>query len=139
MHIWCQKPSFLVRNFLAKIYNPGLKTHNEEKFSTYLMFTNNLCKIIKSVSKENPMLRIHTKPDRNSQKLVVCFVYIYDIHILGNQKGSHNNQQYSIPNTNQPNLHTFFMSGGQDLEIYYTTLKEETVSDRSNYSSNSRI
>ena len=99
MHIWCQKPSFLVRNFLAKIYNPGLKTHNEEKFSTYLMFTNNLCKIIKSVSKENPMLRIHTKPDRNSQKLAVCFVYIYDIHILGNQKGSHNNQQYSIPTT----------------------------------------
>ena len=90
----------MVRIFLWQKYvNPGLETQNEEKLRAYLMFTNNFCKIIRSVSKEIPMLRIHTKPDRNTQKLAVCFVYIYDIHILGNQKGSHNNQQYSIPTT----------------------------------------
>ena len=35
------------------------------------MFTNNLCQNSKSFVKDNSKLRIHTKPDRNSQKLTV--------------------------------------------------------------------
>ena len=44
---------------------------NREELSTFLIFNYNFCQNVKSFS-EFHVLRIHTKPDRNSQKLTVC-------------------------------------------------------------------
>ena len=52
--------------------NRGLKTQNVEKLSLDLMFHNNFWWNIKSFSEQNSKLRIHSKPDRNQSKLIVC-------------------------------------------------------------------
>ena len=66
--IFCAK-SF---NFDQTYLNTGLKTQNMEELSLDLIFHNNFWWNIKSFSKKNSKLRIHSKPDRNQSKLTVC-------------------------------------------------------------------
>ena len=40
--------------------------------SKVLITIHNLCQYIKSFNNENPMLGVHSKTDRNSQKLALC-------------------------------------------------------------------
>ena len=60
--------------FCAKSFNfpTGLKTQNVEELSLDLIFHNNFLQNVKSFSKQNSKLRIHSKPDRNQLKLTVC-------------------------------------------------------------------
>ena len=53
----------------------GSKTQNVEEISLDLIFHNNFWWNIKSFSKQNTKLRIHSKPDRNQWKLTVCNGY----------------------------------------------------------------
>ena len=59
-------------NFDQTYLNTGLKTQNVEELSLDLIFHNNFWLNIKSFSKQNSQLRIHSKSDRNQSKLTVC-------------------------------------------------------------------
>ena len=56
--------------------NTGSITQNVEELSPDLIFHNNFWWNIKSFSKQNSKLRIHSKPDRNQSKLTVLNAYI---------------------------------------------------------------
>ena len=61
-------------NFDQTYLNTGLKTQNVEGLSLDLIFHYNFWWNIKSFSKQNSKLRIHSKPDRNQSKLTVLLV-----------------------------------------------------------------
>ena len=58
------------------VLNVRLRNHenseNGEKLSLDLIFIDNFCQNIKSFCEQNSMLRIHSKPDRNSPELTQC-------------------------------------------------------------------
>ena len=58
-------------NFDQTYLNTGLKPQNVEELRLDLIFHNNFWQNIKSFSKQNSKLRIHSKPDRNQSKLTV--------------------------------------------------------------------
>ena len=45
-----------------------------------MIFIDNFGQNIKSFSKQNSMLRIHSKSDRNWQELTVCILYVYILY-----------------------------------------------------------
>ena len=49
-----------------------LRNQNGEELSLDLIFHNNFWQNIKSFSKQNSKLILHSKPDRNQSKLTVC-------------------------------------------------------------------
>ena len=61
-------------NFDQTYLNTGSITQNMEELSLDLIFYNNFWWNIKSFSKQNSKLRIHSKLDRNKSKLTVCNV-----------------------------------------------------------------
>ena len=79
--------------------NTGSKTQNVEKLSLDLIFHINFWKNIKSFSKQNSVLRIHSKLDRNQSKM---------IHYLKNKVGvvDFANAQAKCPRTDLNRLTT---------------------------------
>ena len=61
---------FWLNNFTfdQQYLHTGLKTQNGKIFCLDLIFTDNFCQNIKSFSKQNFMLRIHSKPTEFTQK-----------------------------------------------------------------------
>jgi hypothetical protein len=58
--------------FCTNYANTWVSTQNIEKLSLDWIFIDNFCQNIKSFCKQNSMLGIHSKPDRNWQELTVC-------------------------------------------------------------------
>ena len=52
-------------DFYQTYLNTGSKTQNVEELSLDLIFHNNFWYNVKSFSKQNSKLRIHSKPDKN--------------------------------------------------------------------------
>ena len=73
-----QKTLFFCENNLTfdqQYLITGLKNQSVEKLSLDLIFIDNFCQNIKSVSKQNSMLRIHSKPTefpQNQTKIDKC-------------------------------------------------------------------
>ena len=59
-------------NFDQTYLDTGLKTQNVEELSLDLISYNNFWYNVKSFSKQNSKLRIHSQLDRNQSKLTVC-------------------------------------------------------------------
>ena len=80
--IWnnCQKKCFVFWSLVFWSLVLGSKTQNVEEVSLDLIFYNNFWYNIKSFSKQNSKMIIHSKPDRNQSKLTVCSVY-YVVHM----------------------------------------------------------
>ena len=60
-----------------------VQAQNVEEISLDLIFFNNFWQSIKSVSKQNSKLIIHSKADRNQSKLTVCNSYQKWKHVRG--------------------------------------------------------
>ena len=60
-----------------------VQAQNVEEISLDLIFFNNFWQSIKSVSKQNSKLIIHSKTDRNQSKLTVCNSYQKWKHVRG--------------------------------------------------------
>ena len=67
-------------DFNQTCLNIGSKTQNVEEVSLDLIFHNHFWWNIKSFSKQNSKLRIHSKPDRNQSKLTVCSGWSYNFY-----------------------------------------------------------
>ena len=77
LHNWCKKTfHFWWNNFTfdQQYLNTGLKTQNGMGKSLDFIFIHNFCRNVRKFSKQNYLLRIHSKPDRNWQELSACIV-----------------------------------------------------------------
>ena len=61
-----------IEDFDRLYLNGGSKTQSVENSSLNLIFYDNFQQNIKSFSKQNSKLILHSKPDRNQSKLTVC-------------------------------------------------------------------
>ena len=76
-YVWSKIEAFWTENedFDHTYLNTGSKTQNVEDLSLDLIFHKNFWYNIKSFSKQNSKLRVHSKPDRNQSKLTVCIAW----------------------------------------------------------------